>query len=94
MTGAAEPAQASADQVALAMDPKYAAGLSQGRARAALLWAGADWRAMGLEAAIFVERPLTMQELALLVLCPIILVLVEELRRYVSLLQGAKGAIK
>jgi UDP-3-O-[3-hydroxymyristoyl] glucosamine N-acyltransferase len=57
VTGAAEPAQANADQIALAMDPKYAAGLSEGRARAALLWAGADWRAMGLKAAIFVERP-------------------------------------
>jgi len=45
-------------------------------------------------AAIFRVRELTMQDLSLLVLCPIILVAAEELRRHVSLLQGAKGAIK
>jgi UDP-3-O-[3-hydroxymyristoyl] glucosamine N-acyltransferase len=55
--GAAEPAMAGPDDLALAMSPKYAAGLAQGRARAALLWEGADWRALGLEAAIFVQRP-------------------------------------
>ncbi len=57
VTGVAEPAEAGADELALAMDAKYAAGLSQGRARAAVLWEGADWRALGLEAAIFVGRP-------------------------------------
>ena len=55
--GASEPAQAGRDQIALAMDPKYAEGLAQGKARAAVLWEGADWRAMGLEAAILVARP-------------------------------------
>lgn len=54
--GAAEPAQAGAEDLALAMDPKYAAGLAQGRARAAMLWPGADWQAMGLQAAIFAPR--------------------------------------
>jgi UDP-3-O-[3-hydroxymyristoyl] glucosamine N-acyltransferase len=39
------------------MDPKYADGLKAGRARAAVLWEGADWRALGLEAAILVARP-------------------------------------
>ena len=55
--GAAEPAMARAQDLALAMDPKYAEMLEQGKARAAVLWEGADWRALGLEAAIFVPRP-------------------------------------
>ncbi|MDF0602382.1 UDP-3-O-(3-hydroxymyristoyl)glucosamine N-acyltransferase [Psychromarinibacter sp. C21-152] len=54
--GVAEPASAGPDELALAMDPKYAAGLSQGQARAAVLWPGADWQAMGLEAGIYVHR--------------------------------------
>ena len=54
--GASEPQMASRDQLALAMDPKYAALLAKGQARAALLWPGADWRALGLEAAIFAPR--------------------------------------
>lgn len=57
VTRAAEPAQAGPDDLALAMDPKYAPGLAQGQARAAVLWEGADWRAMGLQAVIFVARP-------------------------------------
>ncbi len=52
---AAEPAQAGPDDLALAMSPKYADNL--GRARAAVLWPGADWQGLGLKAAIFVERP-------------------------------------
>lgn len=54
---ASEPAAAGPDALALAMKPEYAAGLQQGQARAAILWPGADWRALGLEAAIFVPRP-------------------------------------
>ena len=54
--GAAEPAFATADQLALATNPTYAQGLAQGQARAALLWPGADWRALGLQAAIFAPR--------------------------------------
>lgn len=57
ITGASEPALCGPDQLALAMDPKYADGIPQGRARVALLWEGADWRAMGLQAALFVARP-------------------------------------
>ena len=38
------------------MNPKYAGGLAEGRAVAALLWAGADWQALGLKAAIFAPR--------------------------------------
>ena len=56
VTRAAEPAMAGADALALAMSPAYAAGLAQGSAVAALVWPGADWRAMGLQAAIFAPR--------------------------------------
>ncbi|QUS35421.1 UDP-3-O-(3-hydroxymyristoyl)glucosamine N-acyltransferase [Falsirhodobacter algicola] len=57
MVGAtAEPAAAGPEDLALAVDPKYADGLAQGAARAAMLWQGADWRALGLEAAIFAPR--------------------------------------
>ncbi len=55
--GAAEPGAAGPTDLALAMDPKYAEGLGRGQARAALLWADADWQALGLKAAIKVTRP-------------------------------------
>lgn len=51
------PSDAGADELAMAMDPDYADALERGAARAAVLWEGADWRALGLEAALFVERP-------------------------------------
>lgn len=54
--GAAEPAAAGPDQLALAMDPRYGEGIARGRAQAAVVWPGADWRAMGLKAAIFAPR--------------------------------------
>ena len=54
--GAAEPADAGPDELALAMEPKFAEGLAHCRARAAVLWEGADWRELGLDAAIFVRR--------------------------------------
>lgn len=54
---ASEPAQAGPDDLALAMDQKYAGGLAQGKARAAVLWEDADWQGLGLQAAIFVGRP-------------------------------------
>lgn len=53
---ACEPASAGPDDLALAMDPRYADGLMLGHARAAVLWEGADWQALGLEAAIFAPR--------------------------------------
>ncbi len=56
VTGAAEPQAAGPDHLALAMDPRYADGIGKGQARAAVLWPGADWRAMGLQAAIFAPR--------------------------------------
>jgi UDP-3-O-[3-hydroxymyristoyl] glucosamine N-acyltransferase len=57
VTGAAEPATAGPDDLALAMKPEYAEGLPRGRARAAVVWEGADWQAMGLRAALVVPRP-------------------------------------
>jgi UDP-3-O-[3-hydroxymyristoyl] glucosamine N-acyltransferase len=57
ITGAAEPASATSETIALAMDPKFGPDLARGGARAAMLWPGADWRALGLAAAIFVPRP-------------------------------------
>ena len=54
---AAEPGDAGPTDLAMAMSPKYAEALETGTARAAVLWDGADWKALGLEAAIFVQRP-------------------------------------
>ena len=54
--GAAEPQAAGPDQLALAMDPRYGDGIAKGKARAAVVWPGADWRGMGLQAAIFAPR--------------------------------------
>lgn len=56
VTRAAEPQDAGADDLALAMDPRFADALSQGSARAAVLWADADWQSLGLKAAILVGR--------------------------------------
>ncbi|MFK7754223.1 MAG: UDP-3-O-(3-hydroxymyristoyl)glucosamine N-acyltransferase [Sedimentitalea sp.] len=57
VTGVAEPASATATDLALAMTASYGADLSAGKAQAAVLWSGADWAEMGLKAAIFVPRP-------------------------------------
>ncbi|WP_406870386.1 UDP-3-O-(3-hydroxymyristoyl)glucosamine N-acyltransferase [Thioclava sp. 'Guangxiensis'] len=57
VSGASEPSSAKAGQIALAMDPKYAAGLAKGEARVAMLWEDADFSAFDLDAAIFVPRP-------------------------------------
>ena len=46
----------SGPDLALAMDPRYGDGIGKGQARAAMVWPGADWRAMGLKAAIFAPR--------------------------------------
>ncbi|MEM0945922.1 MAG: UDP-3-O-(3-hydroxymyristoyl)glucosamine N-acyltransferase [Pseudomonadota bacterium] len=54
--GAAEPGQAGPSDLALAMNPSYASALSEGAARAALVWDGADWRALGLEGAVAAPR--------------------------------------
>lgn len=54
--GAAEPAAAGPGDLALAMTPAYGDALDQGQARAAVVWPGADWQALGLEAAIIAPR--------------------------------------
>ena len=51
---ACEPASAGPDDLAVALSPAFAGDL--GQARAALLWPGADWQALGLQAAIFAPR--------------------------------------
>ncbi|MEO0916842.1 MAG: UDP-3-O-(3-hydroxymyristoyl)glucosamine N-acyltransferase, partial [Pseudomonadota bacterium] len=43
VTGAAEPAMAGPDQLALAMDEKFATGLAESDAKSAIVWDGADW---------------------------------------------------
>ena len=56
VSGASEPASAGPDDLALAMTPAYGEALAQGAARAAVVWPGADWQALGLEAAIIAPR--------------------------------------
>ncbi|MBE0414410.1 UDP-3-O-(3-hydroxymyristoyl)glucosamine N-acyltransferase [Yoonia sp.] len=56
VNGAAEPAAAGRDDLALAMTPAYGALLVKGRARAAVVWPDADWKTLGLEAAIIAPR--------------------------------------
>lgn len=53
----AEPADALADQLAMASTPAYAEVLQKGAAQAAFLWADADWQSFGLHAAILPTRP-------------------------------------
>jgi len=53
----AEPGLATDTHIALAMDPKYAAELTKGAARVAMLWHEADWAGLGLEAALLPTRP-------------------------------------
>lgn len=57
ISASAEPADAGETDLALAMKPAFAEGLSRGKARVAILWQGADWKSFGLEAAIFAARP-------------------------------------
>ncbi len=53
----AEPSSSGPADLALAMDKAYAGALGSSEAVAAILWEGADWRALGLKAAIFIDRP-------------------------------------
>ncbi|WP_299686578.1 UDP-3-O-(3-hydroxymyristoyl)glucosamine N-acyltransferase [uncultured Tateyamaria sp.] len=57
ITGLSEPGDAGPDDLALASNPKYADAIGAGAAQAALLWADADWKALGLRAAIRPARP-------------------------------------
>ena len=54
--GASEPATAGTRDLALAMTPAYGDALTIGKARVAVVWPGADWQALGLEAAIYAPR--------------------------------------
>ncbi|MEO1677281.1 MAG: UDP-3-O-(3-hydroxymyristoyl)glucosamine N-acyltransferase [Pseudomonadota bacterium] len=54
---AAAPHEAGPNDIALAADPKYAAALGRGQARAALLWADAVPADYGLAAAVLAPRP-------------------------------------
>lgn len=53
---AAEPSQAGAGDLALAMSPSYREALTDGGARVGVLWEGADYREFGLEGAVTVPR--------------------------------------
>lgn len=53
----AEPSNAKANDLVLAMASSYAEALQQGAAQTAVLWEGADWQSLNLKAAIFVARP-------------------------------------
>lgn len=57
VTGLEEPANCSPDQLAVAMKPQFAETLSDGAARAALMWQDANWQSYGLDAAILLKRP-------------------------------------
>ena len=57
VTHVAEPQDAGPEALALAMKPAYLEALGVGQARAALLYDGADWQALGLDAAIIPQRP-------------------------------------
>lgn len=73
LSGAAEPATAAPDQLALAMTPAYGDLLAQGKARVAVVWPGCDWRALGLDAAIFAPRArLAMAQLTQMLDTPLI----------------------
>ncbi len=57
VTGAAEPSSAGPADLAVAMEPRFASRLAEGKAQAALMAKGADWQTHGLKAAILVDRP-------------------------------------
>lgn len=57
VSAVAEPADAGKDDLAIAMTPEFADQLPAGKARAAMLWDGADWQGMGLSAALLAPRP-------------------------------------
>ena len=54
--GLAEPASAGPSQLALAASHDYEEALKSSKAQTALLAPGADWRALGLRAAVFTDR--------------------------------------
>jgi UDP-3-O-[3-hydroxymyristoyl] glucosamine N-acyltransferase len=57
VTGAAEPAAAGPDRIAVAMAEKYLVDIGKGRARVAMVPEGTDWQSLGLSAAVLIARP-------------------------------------
>lgn len=57
ISSVAEPADAGPDQLAMAMKPEFAKDLSDGQAKAAMMWEGVDWQSYGLEAVLLPPRP-------------------------------------
>jgi len=57
VSGVAEPSVAGQTDIALAMEPEYAALISRGQSSVAMLWPGADWASYGLRAALVAPRP-------------------------------------
>lgn len=51
-----EPCDAKAGLIALAMDESYHQDLLDSNAEVAIIWPDADWKSLGLKAAIFVSR--------------------------------------
>ncbi len=56
VTAVNQPQLTGADELALAMEETYSDALQEGNAKAAVVWDGADWKTLGLEAAIFAPR--------------------------------------
>ena len=56
ITGIAQPDHASEDDLAMAMDPKFAPSIALGSAKAAVLWQGANPEEYNLQAAVFAPR--------------------------------------
>ena len=56
VTGVAEPGAAGPSDLALAMDKKFAEPLAASSAKAAVVWPDADWKALGLAAALRAKR--------------------------------------
>src|SRR5690606_15158401 len=52
-----EPADAAEDELAVAMSPAYAEVLRGARARAAVVWEGADLQDLGLVGALVAPKP-------------------------------------
>lgn len=57
VTGLVHPAMATPDRLIMASSPEFLKLIEPGSARAALVAQGADWRAVGLKAAILAPRP-------------------------------------
>lgn len=57
VSAVSEPAFAKPSDLAMAMKPEYADGLTKGAAQAAMMWQGADWQGFGLKAALLAGRP-------------------------------------